>query len=308
MYVLGVDIGGTNIKLGLVNPSGRVISKTNLFTSSFAQDKKRLIGAIAVCAQRIFNDNQLRKRDILGIGMGLPGLIDMKRGIVHFLVNIPGWKDVPLKSIMEKKIGLPVFIDNDVNLMALGEWRFGAGRGFKNLVCITLGTGVGGGLILDNALYRGEGFSAGEIGHIPLVENGPHCKCGGYGCLERYLGNYYLLAEAKKIFKKNAITLEEISQRAAQGEVRAIKFWQKAAGHLGSGLTGIVNLLNPRCIIIGGGVANAFVYFIKPLRRIVKTRAMKVPAAMVKIVKAQLGNDAGIIGAQVLVSDASRLR
>jgi len=166
----------------------------------------------------------------MGIGFGLPGLINPESGIVTFLPNIAGWKKVPLKKIMEEKTGLKTFIDNDVNLVTLGEWQFGAGIGSKNLICMTLGTGVGSGLIFNGALYRGEGFVAGELGHMPLNEKGLSCNCGGEACFERYVGNRYLMARAGKIFKNKNIQLEEVFALAEHGNVRAVQFWEEVAG------------------------------------------------------------------------------
>lgn len=303
-YVIGIDVGGTNIKAGLVTPSGKVRSRTILPTKSFARSKKKLINTMVACVEDMMQANQLRRNDILGIGIGLPGLIDTKKGMVNLLVNIPGWKNVPLKRIIEKTLGIPVFIDNDANLIALGEWKFGAGRGFRNLVSITIGTGVGGGLIIDNRLYRGASFSAGEVGHIPLSEEGFRCLCGGRGCLERTIGNRYLLQRGKKIFRNQNITLEEITNLARKGNKKAIRFWMEVAIHLGNGLSGVVNLLNPQCIIIGGGIANAHQYLLKTVHQTIRKRAMSIPAKTVKIRKAKLGTDAGIIGTQVLVKDA----
>jgi len=188
-------------------------------------------------------------------------------------------------------------------MITLGEWKFGAGRGYKNLLCMTLGTGVGGGLILNNALYRGEGFVAGEIGHIPLNENGPLCNCGGRACFERAVGNQILLARIKKIFGRD-FSIESVHALAHNGDRRALKFWEETATHIGNGLVGVVNVLNPPLIIIGGGVANNERFLFQTISRVIKARAMKVQAAMVKIVRAKLGNDAGIIGAQVLVKEA----
>jgi glucokinase len=302
--ILGIDIGGTNIKMGLINHAGRVIYRTNLATRSFVQDKTLLIEALVVHSQDILLRNRLHRKDLLGIGIGLPGLIDFKHGLVNCLVNIHGWKNVPLKKIIERKLKISTFIDNDVNLMTLAEWRYGAGRGIKNVVCLTLGTGVGGGLIIENKLYRGEGFTAGELGHIPLNEEGPQCNCGGYGCLERYVGNHPLLEKAKKIFKRH-ISLEEINQLANKNNSRALEFWREVAVHLGNGLSGIVNLLNPQCIIIGGGIANAHRHLFREISTTIQRRSLKIPAKMVKILKAKLGDDAGMIGAQVLVHEAT---
>ncbi len=302
-FVLGIDVGGTNVKIGLVNSAGRVFARTNLSTRSFVRSKNKLINAIVSSCEGILKEKKLKKKEILGIGIGLPGLVDTKRGVVHYLVNIPGWKNIPLKRIFEKRLRIPTFIDNDVNLMALGEWKFGAGRSIKNLICITLGTGVGGGLILNNELFRGDGFTAGEVGHIPLNEKGPRCNCGGSGCLESYVGNRYLLKKARKIFGKN-ITLEEITRRAKRKDKNAIRFWKEAGRRIGLGLTSVVNLLNPKYIIIGGGVANAHAYTFPAIREMIRTRAMKIPARMVRVTRAKLGVDAGIIGTQVLVKHA----
>ncbi len=243
----------------------------------------------------------MKRENISGIGIGMPGLIDPIKGIVNFLPNVPGWKKVPFVKILEKSLKIPTFIDNDVNLMALGEWQYGAGKGYDNLICITLGTGVGGGIILDGRLYRGEGYVAGEIGHIPLNEKGPDCPCGGKACLERYVGNQRLQEISGKLFKNKNIKLEDIYDLANESNVRAIQFWEEAATHIGVALVGVVNLLNPRVIVIGGGVAKAFKYLKEPLTRTIKERSMFVQSRMVKIARAKLGDDAGIIGAQILI-------
>lgn len=306
-FVLSVDVGGTNIKIGLVDAKGRVIFRTGLFTRTFVRNKRLLIEAIVVRLREIITLNRLKKSDILGIGIGLPGLIDFKKGIVNTLVNIPGWRHVPLKSILEKKLKIPTFIDNDVNVMTLGEWRFGAGRGISNMVCLTLGTGVGGGLVVDGKIYRGETFSAGELGHVPLNEKGPKCNCGGMGCLESYIGNRYLLKSAEKIFRKN-ISLEEITRLADRGHAKALRFWNMVGTHLGNSLVGLVNLLNPKKIIIGGGISNAHRHFLKTVHQTIRRRSMRIPARAVEVVKAKLGDDAGMIGAYVLVYDAIHAR
>jgi glucokinase len=302
-YVVGVDVGGTNIKLGLVDPSQRVIDRTNLITKSFTRDRKKLIDAIVAQIVGIIEKNGLTSKDIHGVGIGLPGLIDTPNGIVHLLPNIPGWRNVPLKKILESRLKNRVFLENDVNLIALGEWKYGAGRGAKNMVCMTLGTGVGAGLVLDNRLYRGPGFAAGELGHMPLNEEGPACGCGGYGCFERYVGNGQLMAQAAGVMKKKDITLEEMRELAEKGNPKALKFWKQVATHVGNGLIGTINLLNPERIVIGGGVSNNYAFLFPTVREIIRKRAMVTQASMVKVVRAALGNDAGILGAQVLVNE-----
>ena len=301
-FIIGVDVGGTNIKIGMVSARGRIISRTNLSTEAYVRDKKKLISAIVTGIQNLLSERRYSLDNISGVGFGFPGLVDPIRGIVKFLPNIPGWKNVPFVKIFQQKMSLRAVVENDVNLITLGEWKFGAGAGVRNMLCMTLGTGVGAGLILNNALYRGAGYAAGEMGHVPLNEDGPSCNCGGWGCLERYVGNRALYARALKLFKRK-ITLEEISSLAARGNRKALKFWDETALHVGNGLTGVVNLLNPARIVIGGGVFNASAFMVKRIEKTLKARAMSVQGAMAKIVKAQLGADAGIVGARVLLAE-----
>lgn len=302
-YVIGVDVGGTNIKLGLVDDRLQVADRTKFATQNFASEPKSLINEIAKQISSLIERNEVSKRNIDGIGIGLPGIVDSSTGIVRFLPNISGWKDIPLKKILEKKLGISVFLENDVNLIALGEWKFGAGRKVENMVCMTLGTGVGGGLILNGSLYRGYSFSAGELGHIPINEEGPVCGCGSYGCLESYVGNKRLVLRAQQMTKKQDVSLEDMYALAKRGDKTALKFWEEAATHIGNGLVGVVNMLNPQRIVIGGGVSHNHEFLFKTINAVIQRRAMKVPASMVKIVRAQLGNDAGILGAHVLVHE-----
>ncbi len=302
MYSIGVDVGGTNIKFGLVNAKGKIVARTRLVTGTLISSRKKMIAAIIEKIQELMAQKNLTQKNVRGIGFGFPGLIDPKKGLVIFLPNIPGWKNVPLKSLIEKECKIPTFIDNDVNLITLGEWRYGAGRGVDDLMCVTLGTGVGAGLILGGDLYRGAGFVAGEIGHMPLNEKGPKCACGGVACFERYVGNKETLKIAKARFKKKDLALEDIYALALKGDVKANKFWNDFGVSVGNGLLGAVNLLNPRLIILGGGVSNSYRLISKPILKTLKSRCMKVQGQMIKIARAQLGDDAGIIGAHVLAA------
>ncbi len=302
-FVVGIDVGGTNVKLGLVNSSGRIISRTYFPTKSYIRSRNKLIDAIAQAVLRLLRAARVPQSSVLGIGLGLPGLIDPQRGFVNFLPNIPGWKNVPLKKMLEKKLRLPVFIDNDAKIVALAEWKFGSGRGFDHLVCLTLGTGVGSGLILDGRLYRGADNTAGELGHLPLNEKGAACNCGGVACLERTIGNRYLVQRSRKIFGKG-LEPQAVGKLAKRGDARALRFWKETAEHLGNALAGVVNLLNPQCIVVGGGVANNFRFMRKTLIEVLRRRALRVPARRVKVVRARLVKDAGILGARVLVEQS----
>ncbi|MGE5196946.1 MAG: ROK family protein [Deltaproteobacteria bacterium] len=297
-FIIGIDLGGTNLKIALLNPKFRIAYKEILSTKNFLS-KASLIEAIIKAVNKVILENNLTRKDILGVGAGLPGPIDAKQGLVHFLPNIAGWKDVKLKQILEKKLRLPVFLDNDANLMCLAEYEMGAARGAKNAVCITLGTGVGGGIIIDGKLYRGSAFAAGEIGHIPINENGPKCNCGGVACLEAYIGNNKIIREAAASFKKK-LTLEELSRMAHSGNRRARQIWETVARRLGIALSGVINLINPDCIVIGGGVANAGRLLFDNVIKTVSERAMTVQSEHVRIFKAKLGDDAGLVGAAIL--------
>lgn len=312
-FALGIDLGGTYVKLALVDTKGRISHRAKLSTAAYRR-RAELVDALVSEVGAILKKARLSPKGLLGVGIGVPGLVDFERGLVYYLTNVPGWENTPLKRLLAARLKVPVLVDNDVNLMALGEYRFGAGKGAKDLVCITLGTGVGGGIIIDGLLYRGSTFSAGEIGHMPLKEEGLPCNCGGSGCLERYVGNRYITEEIRKkirggsptIIKKlvkddlSAITPEVISKAAKEGDRLSIAFWNAVGKRIGVTLSGIVNLLNPERIIIGGGIAEAGDMLLKPIRETVNKRALPVPRKAVKILKAGLGNDAGIIGAAAL--------
>ncbi len=296
---VGIDLGATRIKMALVDRSGRVSYRREIDTP-FNAKRSQIIDSLVDNIAYILKTSSTKKKDVAGIGIGVPGPVDSKRGIVKYFPNIKGWSKVPLKAILQKRLGLKVVLDNDVNAMTLAEYAFGAGKGAVNLICITLGTGVGGGIIIDGRLYRGSTMCAGEIGHIPINEKGPRCNCRGIACLERYVGNRYVLGRARRILGKG-ITLERIDELAETGNKKALGIWQDVGNKLGIALTGAVNLLNPDMIIVGGGVSKAGELILTPMRKTLKARAMKDQAKHVKIVRAKLGGNAGIIGASLLV-------
>jgi len=300
-FIIAIDLGGTNLKCALLNSSLKIKAKSSFSTKSF-DNKRKLIGGIVDSINSFILRQNLTKRSILGIGIGLPGLVDTFKGMVHFLPNIPGWKEVSLKKILEQETGLPVFIDNDVKLMTFAEHKAGSAKEYNNVLCITLGTGVGGGLIIGNSLYRGKDNAAGEIGHLPLNEHGPVCGCGSEACLEVYVGNARIIKDARKLFGSK-ITLEEVSKLAQGNNAKATKFWGEVGKKLGLALSGVVNLLNLDAIVIGGGVSCAGKVLFKSVKQTILMRAMNVQAKRVNIFKAKLGNDAGIIGAGYLVKE-----
>lgn len=299
-FAIGIDLGGTYTKLALVSSSGKILQRARLSTQEHAS-RDGLLKAIASEIDVLLRKARLTRRQVKGVGIGVPGLVDFSRGMVYGLTNVRGWENTPVKRLLERKLKIPVLADNDVNVMALGECKFGAGKGARNAVCITLGTGVGGGIIIDGGIYRGSTFSAGEVGHMPLKEEGLSCNCGGYGCLERYVGNRYISEEFRSMEGgASLVSPESISIKARKGDKASIELWDRVGKRIGTTLAGIVNLLNPEKIIIGGGVAEAGELLFGPIRKTVKRRAMPVPGRAVRILKAKLGNDAGVIGAAAL--------
>jgi len=199
-------------------------------------------------------------------------------------------------------LGLKVSLDNDAKLMTLAEYKLGAAKGYSNVLCMTLGTGIGGGLIINGKLYRGVNNAAGEIGHLPINEKGLSCNCGSSGCLEAYVGNQRILSEAKKAFRCD-IALEELSELAAKNNKIAKEVWRKTGVHLGFALAGVVNLLNLDAIVIGGGVAKAGKVLFDNITKALRDQAMSVQGKHVRIFHAKLGNDAGLIGAAIMVKE-----
>ena len=300
-YIIAIDLGGTNLKVALLDLKYSIKDKEILGTRSFLE-KEELISGIVYAINRIIKYNNLDKTDILGVGLGLPGPVDAKAGVVHFFPNIPGWREVHLREDLKKRLGLPVSLDNDAKIMALAEHRLGAAKGFTNVLCMTLGTGIGGGVILGGKLYRGFNNAAGEVGHLSINEKGPSCNCGSSGCLEAYIGNNKIIREARKEFKRN-ISLEELSLLAANGNKSAVRIWRKVGRHLGFALSGVVNLLNLDAIVMGGGVANAGKVLFDSAKETLKEQAMSVQGSHVKIFRAKLGSSAGLIGAAIIVKE-----
>ncbi len=300
-YIIGIDLGGTNLKCALLDSSLNIKAKNSFSTKSF-NNKQKLIQCIANSINSFILSQGLSRTAILGVGIGMPGLIDTFKGIVHFLPNIPGWKEVNIKKNLEHKTSLPIFIDNDAKLMCLAESKAGAAVGYSNVLCLTLGTGVGGGLIINNSLYRGSDNAAGEFGHVPINEKGPLCVCGSEACLETYIGNNAIIKKAVKVFGPET-SLEGISNLAKENEPRAIKFWNEVGERLGLALSGVINLLNLDAVVIGGGLSGAGKSLFESVKATIRKRSMSTQAKRVKVFRAKLGVDAGIIGAGYLVKE-----
>jgi len=245
--------------------------------------------------------------EIEAIGAGLPGFVDSVNGIVHELANVPGWREVAFVALLRERTGLPTVIENDANAMAYGEFLHGAARGARNAICVTLGTGVGGGLILDRRLFRGSRLAAGEIGHMSIDFNGPRGAYATLGDLETYVGNRQIGERAARLYNaaSDPKPVEEctpagIAQLATSGDRIAIGLWDAIGTEIGAALVNSVWLLNPDTIVIGGGIAAAGDLILAPIQRTIRERTSAFFYEQLKVVPATLGNDAGIIGSAEL--------
>jgi glucokinase len=311
-FRIGVDIGGTNIKIALVDKDGSITYSDTTPTRAELGYEKALAN-VKQAVVDLMKNTKTTAEDIEGMGFGFPGLVNYETGIIEVLTNMPDWVGIPVAKIMEDEFKIPTRLDNDVNCAALGELHFGAGKGCKDLVCITVGTGIGAGIIVNGKLVRGTSNAAGEIGHIKLsLGDGPLCGCGDFACFEAYASGPAIVAMAKeyiaggKSSKYKEMATEELSpyivaQAALQGDAVAKKIYEKMGEVLGIGLSSVINLLNPAKIIIGGGVADAGDILFNPIRNTIAKRAMSIQAKAVEVLPAQLGNSAGVIGASLLV-------
>lgn len=315
-YRIGVDVGGTNVKIALVDKKGEIKYPKTVPTRA-EMGYEYTIGNIQQSIKDLITEAGIEKNSLEGIGFGFPGQIDCDNGIVRLAPNIPGWVNVPISEIMQKEFNVPVKVDNDVRCAALAELNYGAGIGCKNLICITVGTGIGSGIIINGKIVRGASNAAGEIGHIKLkMHDGLLCGCGDRGCLEAYASGPSIVAMAKEYvlggksakFREiagsvDAITPAIVAQAANEGDSVAKKIFEITGEYIGIGLTSVVNLLNPEKIVIGGGVADAGDILLEPLRKTLKSRTMPIQGAAVEVVPAQLGNTAGIIGSSLLIDN-----
>ncbi|ARK29394.1 ROK family glucokinase [Halalkalibacter krulwichiae] len=307
-WYVGADIGGTTIKLAFVSDAGEIVTKWEIPTNK-KDAGKHITTDIAHSIEQKVKDLGFTREVLLSIGVGAPGFINMETGFIYQAVNI-GWVDFPLKEQLEAETGLPVTVDNDANIAALGEMWTGAGEGAKDLLCVTLGTGVGGGVILNGNIQHGVNGMAGEIGHYTsLAEGGAPCNCGKTGCLETIssaTGIARLAVEGIHLYPdsglnsvyqtNNSITAKDVFDAAKEGDEFAEKVVTEVCFHLGLALANLANALNPEKIVLGGGVSKAGDLLLKPLKKQFERFALGRVAEGCEFKIATLGNDAGVIG------------
>jgi glucokinase len=311
-YVLGVDIGGTNLVVGSVAEDGSGVLATASESTHAEAGATDVVDRLVGLAERAIAETRRLSpgAEILGVGVGAPGPLDTKRGIVLLTPNL-GWVNMPLRQIIRDRLGLPAALDNDANCAVLGEWWVGAARGARHAIGITIGTGIGGGLILDGRLYHGASDVAGEIGHTTIDTEGRRCKCGNYGCLEAYASGPNIAIRAIEAIEAGAesrlpsyvggdlrqVTAQTVYLAAQEGDDLALEVVNDTAKFLGVGIGNLLNVFNPEVVVVCGGVTLAGDHLFVPLRREAARRAFKPAVTACRIVPGDLAGTAGVYGA-----------
>lgn len=308
--VIGIDLGGSAIRLSTVAGNGRLRHSKRVDISG-RREKGHILSSMIANIAELRTIEKSRGNKVMAIGIGSPGIIDLKRGIVITSPNFKDWKGVRLKTILEKAVKLPVVLDNDANAAAYGEKWKGAGRKVNSLVCLTMGTGIGGGIILNGEVWHGADGMAGEIGHMTVNPDGPRCNCGNTGCLETYSSATGMEKNAiaalkcgkRSVLKKLSfgdngnITAKMIYEAASKGDRLAIEILAEAGRYLGIAMASLINILNPEMMVLTGAVTGAWDFFMPTAKQEMKKRAYGVLIERTKIVRGKLTDTAGIVGA-----------
>ena len=314
-YIIGVDLGGTNIVVGAMSADGKhhyamrsIPTSAELGAEGVAD---RIVGLIEGVILDTIAQTKAQRRDFIGVGIGAPGPLDRDKGIVIVAPNL-GWRNFPLRDRIGQTLGLPATLDNDANCATVGEWWVGAAKGGRNVVGLTIGTGIGGGIILDGKLFHGSSDVAGEIGHTTIDLNGRHCKCGNYGCLEAYASGPAIATRAREVLVREetasllpslvdgrleAITAEIVYRAAQKGDAVANEIVRDTARYLGAGIANLLNILNADVVVVAGGVTQAGDALFVPLRAEVRRRAFRPAVDATQIVAGTLPGTAGVVGA-----------
>jgi glucokinase len=313
-WIVGVDLGGTNIVAGLVPiQGGEVLGLRSLPTESGRGAKfvvDRIIHMVEEAIAEVAEAHDTTRGAVAGVGIGSPGPLDRKTGTVINTPNL-GWRNFPLRDLIANQVKLPCTLDNDANCATYGEWWLGAGRNVDTLVGLTLGTGIGGGIVLNGEIFHGCSDVAGEIGHMTIEANGRKCKCGNYGCLEQYASGPAIALRAMEGLEAGVesmltemvegdldrITAATVYEATVQGDAYATEVMKDTAKFLGAGVANVINILNPEMVVIAGGVTHAGDHLFEPLRAEVRRRAFRSAQERCRIVSAELPGTAGVVGA-----------
>lgn len=307
MVILTVDLGGTQIRTARYTPDGQMEARV-AFQTPTAEGPEAVLERIREAIRAVWPGGGT---SVAALVISAPGPVDAHRGVVRFTPNIPGWKDVPLRDLMADTFGIPTLVANDANLAALGEFRFGAGQGVRDLIYLTISTGIGGGIVIDGRLFEGGQGLGGEVGHMVIEPDGPPCGCGGYGCLEAVASGTAIAREARAALARGVPSLlaryppEEITARlvaeaAARGDELARGIFARAGRYIGLAMVSLMYLFNPALFILGGSVVKAGDLLLEPLRQTVRERTQRVYWENTSIVQAALGDDVVLLGALAL--------
>jgi glucokinase len=308
--IIGIDLGGTKIGTGVVNVHGEVLVSDYQPTEAI-QGQDAVIKRMIDAAHRVMAEGGVTVKDITGIGIGSPGPLDIPKGMLIDPPNLPTWRNVPLRQILQDRLGAPTYLENDANAAAIGEYLYGAGQGTRNMIYVTVSTGIGGGLILNGKIYHGVNGSAGEIGHMTIMPRGPHCGCGNRGCLEALASGTAIAREGQELVNRCVLTLiaeivkdapysvsaRDVVEAMGRGDAYATEIVRQAMYYLGVGMANLVNLFSPEMIVIGGGLSNLGSDLLDPVRRGIRLRAFPSAAEHVTVRSAKLGAEVGIVGA-----------
>jgi glucokinase len=311
MAVLAIDIGGTKLAAGIVDSEGRILARGEVPTLA-KEGLEPVLGRIVDLGRELLSRPEIADVRVHRIGVGCAGPVDLKAGLVFNPPNLPGWVRVPLSDRIQQALGLPTVLENDANAAGLGEYRYGAGRGARSIVYMTVSTGIGGGIILDGKVWHGLKDAAGEIGHMTVCPDGPLCGCGNRGCLEATSSGTSIARRAREMLaagrqsELSAVanpTSSDVVRLARKGDPLACEIWEEAVRYLGIGVAAAITILAPERIVIGGGVTKAGDSLFQPLREHVRQRVKLVPVESVPILPATLGPDVGILGAAAVAMD-----
>jgi glucokinase len=301
-WYVGLDLGGTNLRAGLFE-GDRLVDRKERPTEA-DQGPEAVLSGVARILDEIGEGHPIE-----AVGLGFPGIVSDREGTVSVPPNLPGFERVNVREALSDRLPCPLYLGNDANLFALGEWAFGAGRGFSDVMALTLGTGVGGGIISGGRLIVGGHCAAGELGHLTVDPLGPQCNCGNRGCLEAFAGGAYFDKFARGILvqrgesrlsEKERITPKDVQEAADSGDPGSNEIWRAYGSTLGIGIASLMNVLDPEVVILGGKISRALRFFEKSLRESVERRWMRVPGRNLTLKPAELGDDAALYGALVL--------
>ena len=320
--ILGVDLGGSKILTAVIAGQGKMLSRDHSVTPA-REGYEVVIQYIVESAHRALKQANVDISALTAIGIGAPGISNPETGILFTSPNLPGWQDVPLKDIMQERLGKKTFLINDANAAALGEFYFGAARGVRNFIYVTLSTGIGGGIIVDGKLYSGAIGAAGEVGHMTIDDDGPVCNCGNRGCWETLASGTALAREARHRIKEGVttsileyaggdvekVTAQVIHSAAQQGDSMARELIARTGYYVGVGLANLINIFNPELIVIGGGLSDIGDMLLEPAFKVAGERAYKEAFQSVRFASAELGRNSGVLGvATFALQEMKRLR